>query len=313
MNDLINAALKKKFKPEFLRNYFNNLIQREKDQFMCNSANGPIRLVKTAQEYFGFCEEKYAENYNRQISGSGKESGKIDSIESSSCLAFSCFCNVDENHPITIEVDGDLIQFTQCYFEVQNRVITIPSNIDILLINYEKNILLYLESKFTEYICQAHQAPTIIGTKYFSNYETLMNQLSEFVDVKSHTMIPQPAIPHIYYDGIKQMISHFIGVCQGPAIQDKLYFKFHDLWKKSKIYLGTILYKFPGDEGNESYIECYSKLYSQLSNTLNRVKFEDQKNVHILNQVLTYQDVFAHNPDILSDKIAQYYQLGEKV
>ena len=104
----------------------------------------------TIQRIFGI--RKLARGlFESATSGDGNEKSRILTLHSSSLLAFLCFNGV-ANHPITI--DG--IVYDEVMFEVKNDVIDAslgkPSNIDVLLMGDNRKKLLFLESKFTEYL-----------------------------------------------------------------------------------------------------------------------------------------------------------------
>lgn len=76
----------------------------------------------------------------------GFEKRRITQLNSSSLLALLCFWNVSENNPILI--NG--IEYTEVYFEVENKVFDHDSSVDMLLVSQKESTWLYLESKFTE-------------------------------------------------------------------------------------------------------------------------------------------------------------------
>ena len=89
--------------------------------------------------------------FDAATSGDGNEKRRILTLHSSALLAFLCFNDV-ANHPISI--DGTV--YDEVMFEVKNDVIDAslgkPSNIDVLLMGENRKKLLFLESKFTEYL-----------------------------------------------------------------------------------------------------------------------------------------------------------------
>ena len=91
------------------------------------------------------------ELFKSATGGDGDEKSKILTLHSSSLLAFLCFYDLS-NHPITI----DETEYNEVMFEVKNDVINAslgkPSNIDVLLMGENRKKLLFLESKFTEYL-----------------------------------------------------------------------------------------------------------------------------------------------------------------
>ena len=84
--------------------------------------------------------------FKQAVSGSGNELLKIDSMKSSSLLAFLFFQNV--NKELKIKIKDEYYSIVK--FEFKNKVFNGPSNIDVVLEN-EKSIL-FVECKFTEYL-----------------------------------------------------------------------------------------------------------------------------------------------------------------
>ena len=99
-----------------------------------------------------------------------------------------------------------------------------------------------------------------------------------------------------YAGGIKQMISHFLGVRN--AADDKAY-------KDCDIYLGEILYKFPDSidvEGRK--FQDYNQIYGILAEGLNGLTDSKFK---VLDHCLTYQEVFRNYE--MEDAVRAFYSL----
>jgi hypothetical protein len=318
----IDNAINRKFnKFEFLKNHFSTIVKNnDSDAFICKKKNDVVKLNRTLLDFLGITSSHFAEHYERQVTGTGNESSKIDSIESSSRLALLCFCSVEDS-PITIDIPNfGSFCASQCFFEAKNRVITLPSNIDILLVDKAQGEtrLLYLESKYTEYIRDAEK-DVQIGKSYFNKYENLMNSLSEVVDHKDSKIKTNEAVKHTYQYGLKQMISHFIGVVQGPAAEDKNFVEIKKLWDEAdQIYLGTILYKFDENDSTDttpndnSYFSCYSKLHKKLAVALNAYAKDKAKRIKVIEKPLTYQDIFSgDNLKAIPSKVAKFYNFDK--
>lgn len=117
---------------------------------------------------------KMRELFKAATSGDGDERSKIVTLHSSSLLAFLSFFDVS-NHPITI----DKRQYNEVMFEVKNNVINNSpgkSNIDVLLMGENRKKLLFLESKFTEYLSGGKV------TLSPHRYETFYNNLTKKLD-----------------------------------------------------------------------------------------------------------------------------------
>lgn len=264
----------------------------------------------------------FKHNIERLFNGSGDESSKFYAVDSSSRLSFLCFSSwIEKNGYVEIEIKlkgKGPVKFTQLYFEAKNKVISGPSNVDVLLVNKEKKILIYLESKFTEYVRDnqdnrdKNQAK--LGKGYFKSKDTDITKLmdvlkssdivSENSDDKGAHAVESKNHPLTYPQGIKQMISHFIGVCKGPSGRDVEHDKLHKLWEEAEdIYLGSILYQFSDKE-----FDAYSKCHEELANVLNNNQFGAKKKViKVIDKPFTYQELVKKNP--LPKEVADYYKL----
>ena len=183
----------------------------------------------TIQRIFGI--RKSARGlFEAATSGDGNEKSRILTLHSSSLLAFLCFNDV-ANHPIPI--DG--IVYDEVMFEVKNDVIDAslgkPSNIDVLLMGDNRKKLLFLESKFTEYLSGGK---VTLSNKYRDLYIKLqklnlpfnikfINVLQESdnshkePDIKEGIRLYTEEKTSEYLYGIKQAFSHLLGIATGPA------------------------------------------------------------------------------------------------
>jgi hypothetical protein len=126
---------------------------------------------------------------------------------------------------------------------------------------------------------------------------------------------------HIFYAGLKQMISHFIGVWQETSGKDLQHDELEELRKNAEyIYLGTILFELedePKDskDSDESYFKLYSEAYSNLAHALN--KFIDKnkhgdkvlKKITVIEERITYQELFDEST--FNEKVKQFYHLNQ--
>lgn len=263
-----------------------------------------IKLEDNGQDLasiFDLDHRVFGEKYLQAISGDGQEARRIRTLHSSSLLSLLCFYGVSEERPLLLSLDGRRVKFTASYFEKKNPIgidetgKNHDSNIDIVLIGKDvvtgKDIVLFLESKFSEYL-------TWGGHNGISNYvyKETYDQLKrgkylermglKFVEspVKagySNLMAIKGYTPH-YASGIKQMISHFLGVRN--AADDQAY-------RDYDIYLGEILYKFPDSiDASERKFKDYNQLYGVLAEGLNSLLDSKFK---VIDHCLTYQEVFT--------------------
>ena len=191
------------------------------------------------------------------------------------------------------------------------------SNMDIMLydgdtLDSSKNVL-FLESKFSEYLTLG-QKKDISNTVYGDIYRMLFNQPSldrlvcERQDSRYFLLKTNEKGNH-YCEGIKQMISHYMGVLN--------FIRTHEC---SNVYLGCILFDFKDgaidtkvEGAGISHLEDYRRVYSYLCKKLEGLSgdFAKPENLHVLNECLTYQDVFQmeQNRNVLDKNVKTFYSL----
>lgn len=288
--------------------------------------------LKTLAEVFGLPQDKDLKNlFDAATSGDGNEKSRILTLHSSSLLAFLHFSCIKTN-PINI-LDTE---YVDVMFEVKNNVIDNhgnPSNMDILLLDKSRRKLLFLESKFTEYISG--------GRAYFSNpkryiefYNTLCQDKNRFdfkaseIEVQHRPNKEKPdgyvskeyclhndKRPASYLGGIKQAFSHLIGIATGPSEgqtnANKGYTK-QTLEEAKEIKFASIVFNC-----NQEKYEAYSKLYEStfckdnaevIKNAIKTVVPKSKTTLDKLiihDSLLTYQGIF--NEDDLPEKIRSFY------
>jgi hypothetical protein len=245
-------------------------------------------------------------------------------------LALLCFWNVSKDNPITI----NNVAYTEVFIEVENMVFDHNSSVDILLVSEKESTWLYLESKFTEPLNPTNRL--WLSYKYYDIYKCIREDLKINVSntqVRNHkekgeiVMRKEFEITQnkkLYYGGIKQLISHLIGVLKGAS--DKANVEYMEFYKKGLpkyIILGTILYDFSKSDADEFknlyddyvsfYEECFSSqngklIISKINNCLGGTSVFTKSSISVMPQVLTYQDVFVkQNPNFLMNNVAQFY------
>ena len=91
--------------------------------------------------YQGYMPDRFR---NMFINGSGSElHSKAEAVHSSSMLAYNFFHWVTNKSPITIKG----VEYTDVFFEVKMKAITLDANMDILLIDKSKTRLLSYPEK----------------------------------------------------------------------------------------------------------------------------------------------------------------------
>lgn len=255
-------------------------------------------------------------------SGNGNEKQKFLTLHSSSLLAFLCFNDI-ANHPI--KIDGTV--YNEVMFEVKNNVIKesgTPSNIDVLLMGENRKKLLFLESKFTEYLSGGK---VTLSNKYRDLYIKLqklnlpfnikfINVLQESdnshkePDIKEEIRLYTEEKTSEYLHGIKQAFSHLLGIATGPAKKQT---------KGNEDYTGSLLenadeIRFASIVFNcdnkkfEKYDELYKSVFKNsevILETIKEVLPKSEIKLTIVPELLQYQKVFQDNN--LSDEVRNFY------
>ncbi len=281
---------------------------------------GPINKTKSEIlcETFDIKSNKWDKLFLQATNGKGQEYNRILTLHSSALIAILCFHNVCEN---PISIDDEI--YNQCWFEVRNSVYGSASSVDVVL-KSESGNLLFLESKFTEYL-----SPDVpeIKMAYWEFYKNILPQIPDYplqmvypkvwkkngeenVGFTIQAKSPKVAYNSLYLAGIKQCFSHIIGISRGPEnIED-------DCWKNvtphTKLRFGCIVYRFPTvfTNYNSFYKETIGKISSEMIlNSLDGEKTYANQ-LEIFPELLTYQDIFKkQNPQALLPKVAEYYGL----
>lgn len=273
---------------------------------------------------FGITDEvknNFDSAYSQASSGQGGESSNLLTLHSSALLSLLCFFNVSPQYPLKVALNKYTVVFDTVFFEVENIVkfeSDRNSSIDIALYSTKSNIMLLLESKFTE--------PTN-GGKLHGIAEKYVKRLSSLekcgIYLKSlpNTFDCEKINDHyIYYDGIKQMVAHLIGAETNPA--SKLSTKankkkiekqqeYSELYKNAdKIFLGTILFidsSFFNSTEYEminSYVDLYRNSMQIISDTITDTR------IVLITEPQTYQNIFkTQNSGFLLPNVAQFYNL----
>ena len=276
----------------------------------------------TIQRIFGINESARG-LFEAATSGDGNEKSRILTLHSSSLLAFLCFNGV-ANHPITI--DG--IVYDEVMFEVKNDVIDAslgkPSNIDVLLMGDNRKKLLFLESKFTEYLSGGK---VTLSNKYRDLYIILqklnlpfnikfINVLQESdnshkePDIKEGIRLYTEEKTSEYLYGIKQAFSHLLGIATGPA---KKQTKGNEDYTRSllenadEIKFASIVFNCDNKKFDD-YKLLYESVFENsevILETIKEVLPKSEIKLTIVPKLLQYQKVFQDNN--LSDEVRNFY------
>jgi hypothetical protein len=264
---------------------------------------------------FGLNADAFEKKYRQAISGDGQEERRIRTLHSSSLLCLLCFYGISEERPLYLNLEGRQISFTSSLFEEKNLVgideigREHQSNMDVVLtgtdVQTDRKVILFLESKFSEYLKWGKYSG-ISNHVYWKTYAQLLDDgVLDRMGLKYEGCTEKPAYSDLtsikgktlhYAGGIKQMVSHFLGVKNAIA---RKHYEDYD------IYLGEILFKFPDsiDEASQKYKD-YDQMYKILAEGLNKLSEDRFK---VLNQCLTYQEVFKTFD--LDERVKSFYSL----
>lgn len=276
-------------------------------------------------------DERLNKLFESATHGDGNEISRILIPHSSSLLAFLCFSNVSKDHPIRILGT----EYVDVMFEVKNDVIEspdrYPSNIDVMLIDKSGTQILFLESKYTEYLKSGR---AYLANRYRAFYDSLLTSNEDKFRFKASEVRVnhRPDENHPkgystieyclnngnktseYLEGIKQAFSHLLGIATGPSA---LQAKHNDnytvqlLERAEKITFASIVYTCNPEKDNE-YFGLYKSVFTngEIIKKALREAVPHSKNIDKLvihHELLTYQQLKKENPTWLPDKVKQFY------
>ena len=245
--------------------------------------------------------------------GKGNELREITQLNSSALVALMCFYPVNDLNPIKITLVADgtnhTLSLTELHLEKENPVYTPnrPSSIDIALygkdVSSGENVVLFLESKFGEYFGHKNYRA---GKSYKEFYSEIVHIQSEQnlrrdINFKADESGVEVNGPTHYCEGIKQMISHYIG-------SEKSY----ELNQENRtIYLGTILFDFSSlAPDSKNSLEDYKTCYKGLARILNSIANNHKKDIRIIDDAFTYQEFFSKVGEFkLDEDVKEFYKL----
>ena len=299
-------------------------------------------------------KNRFTEKLRQACGGSGKEAMKIATMHSSSLCSLLFFYNLSDEcdkNKLVLELGNKentkRYSFYESLFEFQNVVISrgAPSNMDVVLLGYEiyngkvdnsKPVVLFLESKFSEYYIGVAKHLDISKAYLKNEYgEKVYNKLlgvkvgddesvckySKKEDKDSEKQFRLSVRQEEYLDGIKQMISHYIGVrnllsrevvekraCEAhKVVVDKI------IKDKAEVLLGSIIFDnlFEEVEDNKKYYGAYEGAHIELAKILNEVSngvkgVAGTDRLTVLEEPLTYTK-------LLEEMKKQNFQLDKKV
>ncbi len=244
--------------------------------------------------------------------GSGSElkdtPAKAKAIDSSSMLAYNFFRNINDKCTITI----DHVEYNKVFFEVKLQTLkgsSTPANLDVVLVSKDKQTVLFIESKFLEYL---ENGAAEFSDSYTKEDSYFIDNKVDVKDLLKMSNIFENNRGHYNY-GIKQNICHLIGISNlknSPTAQKW----FSNTYKKGeykdvytdydiKVFLGAKTYRFmnvlfcPTDEDAKKAYDRYEtdlrKFYDKLPANFKKTY------IHEESFIMNYREIF----DLLSDKL----------
>ena len=267
---------------------------------------------------FQLDENAFDQKYDQAATGSGNAWKDFDAIKSSALIALLCFYNVEKKH---IRIED--VTYDKSFFEVKNTVINTPSNMDVVLTGIDENnksVILFLECKFSEYLKNDVEH---ISAEYFEEkrlskklYDLLQaNELGKYctVDGKSYCFYT----PDAYSQGIKQIISHLVGLesflKRDDEYGEKLYPSKKKAFRRREIYSGQydrvifreLLFKFGGyEEELKRYVGLSEKVKELF---INKNKMISEK-IEFKSPLEYKKDIFSKNIDALDKRVKSFYK-----
>lgn len=283
----------------------NSFSLKDKDSYRST-------IPRILENRFGIQDKAlFEKKYQEAISGDGQEWTRITTLHSSSLIALLCFYSVSKNNSIEI-LD---YTFEESFFEVKTQVYQdSESNMDVVLRGKDKKgnkVVLFLECKFSEYL-NTGKYHKISKAAYEQHYKELGlfdgNPIAniEITNPDGGICIAPQKDKAVYCGGIKQMLSHYIGVSHYSKNRDK-FLADHSSFKadpEEKVLLGEILFDF-GRDITADKLENYQEAYSSLARIINNTG-----EIEMFERVLTYQDVFRKKDIIKEPNILAFYKLN---
>ena len=299
-------------------------------------------------------------HYDQVVSGEGNENDKIDSFHSSSLQSLLFFCGVSET-PLWYKG----VKYTEAIFKWRNPVITFPSSIDVVLVGNkridgkDRRVIMFVESKLYEVIRDSNTRGTHeIGSSYFAddqdnsyqkrlglneNDYTTLGIKKDDTDKKKRSLIKSHSKNsyvengkqkegYVYSYGIKQMLSHIIGILNFIDNQELRVINnpgknIANADKDYDVVFLTLINGFPGfeDKDRKRKIRHFITHYNEVINCLKdkpMFKKSDENNEYgvkiSLEDCMTYQTFFQEISNQgeksfnLPNTIQKYYHLTDK-
>lgn len=280
--------------------------------------------------------EKFHQAFRICTEGQGNELKSINNVVSSALLSLLTFFRLfGENSGFSLnlklEDKSDSIEFDRCFFEVRNAVIRLPSCVDVALYSSKSKVMLFLESKLSEYNRDSKDLEIKKGYAELYDDKKLQKILNAGGISVDGNKLTLTSGGKAYLEGIKQTISHLIGLVQGPSQnRNGVYYPkeyldsyascFND--NKTTIYYATIILD-PNKVGAKDFNCAYKNYVELYKDTIGangdgiikcirnwkQLKNDTKKKINVLSEPLLYHTVFKDNCHLLLPSVREFYHL----
>ena len=225
--------------------------------------------MKNATHYIDFNSNIFGQTMDERFikmfqNGSGSElMAKGSSVKSSSMLGYNFFHWISKERPIVI--DG--IEYTDVAFEVKIPVLKIggPANMDVVLYNLEKGNVLFIESKFLEYVSTGafKLKPSYHTPNRYYNLER-GERWTKFI--KEYDTSTKKK----YWPGIKQEICHLIGLSNWINGEQEIKINDTPIKKDGNIHFINLIFQPNKERFNKesAKFNSYKELYKEFHNSV---------------------------------------------
>ena len=279
-------------------------------------------------------KELFCAKYEMATGGAGNEGYRILTLHSSSLCALLHFYNVTEDNSLILEFDTDKgkrkVRFTKSFFEYKNNVIKNPSNMDIVLLGKDENeeIILFLESKFSEYYMGESSVLNNISKGYETNdysgpfyKEDFLNVMGLHMEKGQEGFFKLKSDERFYIGGIKQMISHYVGVMnsinsnlfEGEKPEEHKEIDEAIKNPNTKVILGEIIFDNRIGElklksnAEKGCAEIYKEKYRILADKIRELT-KGNKRFEIIKDILSYDDLYKDKKYKIEKNIKYFYR-----
>ena len=280
--------------------------------------------------------------YETVISGEGNEEEKIDSAFSSSLQSLLFFAKTEEKG-VKIRFDEKDYVFKKAVFEYKNKVIGYPSSVDVVLIDEAKKAICFVESKLLEIVRDSNETGKAeVGVSYYAKDGVGFNETlgltigdlkdlgirtpkdDDYLEIVKGSGIPKQVIEPIrdnkfvYSYGIKQVLSHLIGIASfqkresayGSESVDPIPAKDRAFEKCFYLQLYNELPGFSGDKDAKRKLDDFKKHFEAVRDVVMNKDQRPVDGMYIMTYQDLFQDLFEENKGLVNDVIRDYYHLG---